>query len=135
MKKYTLQDMRSEFPDDKTCLDWLLNYHYPTGIICKNCGKVTKHHFVTSRKSYECQNCGNHIHPTSGTIFHKSSTPLTLWFYAIYLITQNPAGISAKQLERELGVTYKTAWRMFTLIRNRLNEVGDAIDSEGKVKA
>ena len=61
-----------------------------------------------------------HIHPTAGTIFHKSSTSLHLWFYAIYLMTSTRCGVSAKQLERELGVTYKTAWRMFTLIRNQL---------------
>ena len=63
---------------------------------------------------------GHHIHPTAGTIFHKSSTSLHLWFYAMYLMTSTRCGISAKQLERELGVTYKTAWRMFNLIRNQL---------------
>lgn len=131
MKKYTLRDMQTEFPDDKSCLDWLLNCRYPQGITCKNCQRVTKHHFITSRKSYECQFCGNHIHPTAGTIFHKSSTPLTLWFYAIYLMSSTRTGISAKQLERELGVTYKTAWRMFTLIRSRQNEGRDAFGSNG----
>ena len=55
---------------------------------------------------------GYHLHPTAGTIFHKSSTSLHLWFYAMYLMTSTRCGISAKQLERELGVTYKTAWRM-----------------------
>ena len=61
------------------------------------------------------------MHPTAGTIFHKSSTGLQLWFYAMYLMTSTRCGISAKQLERELGVTYKTAWRMFKdLIRNEL---------------
>lgn len=122
MKKYTLKDFQQDFPDDKAALDWLLDYRFPNGITCKNCGKVTKHHFVASRKSYECQFCGNHVHPTAGTIFHKSATPLTSWFYAIYLMASTRTGISAKQLERELGVTYKTAWRMFTLIRSRLSE-------------
>src|SRR5579859_7922659 len=64
--------------------------------------------------------CGHHIHPTAGTIFHKSSTSLHLWYYALFLITSTRCGISAKQLERELGVTYKTAWRMFNVIRNSL---------------
>lgn len=132
MKKYTLRDMQNEFPDDKACLDWLLNYRYPNGITCKNCGVVNaKHHYIASRKSYSCQECGHHVHPTAGTIFHKSSTPLTLWFYAIYLMVQTRTGISAKQLERELGVTYKTAWRMFTLIRSQLDETGDAFGSDG----
>ncbi len=131
MKRYTLREMQREFPDDETCLEWLKNYRWPNGITCKNCGKVTKHHYAASRKSYCCQFCGNHVHPTAGTIFHKSATPLTLWFYAIYLMAQTHTGISAKQLERELGVTYKTAWRMFTLIRSRLNEGGDAFGSNG----
>jgi transposase-like protein len=56
----------------------------------------------------------------AGTIFHKSSTSLRLWFYAFYIITSTRCGVSAKHLERELGVTYKTAWRMFNLIRNQL---------------
>ena len=72
------------------------------------------------RQSWTCTACGHHVHPTAGTIFHKSSTSLHLWFYAMYLMTSTRCGISAKQLERELGVTYKTAWRMFNLIRNEL---------------
>jgi transposase-like protein len=67
------------------------------------------------------------MHPTAGTIMHKSSTSLHLWFHAIFLMAQTRCGISAKQLERELGVTYKTAWRMFTKIRNELMSQGDAI--------
>lgn len=126
MQKYTLQDFQSDFPDHKACLDWLFYYRYPNGITCSSCGTVNaKHHYIVSRKSYSCQECGHHVHPTAGTIFHKSSTSLTLWFYAIYLMAQTHTGISAKQLERELGVTYKTAWRMFKLIRSRLDE-GDA---------
>jgi transposase len=132
MQRYTLKDMQREFPDDETCLDWLFNYRWPQGITCKNCGVINaKHHYIASRKSYSCQECGHHVHPTAGTIFHKSSTPLTLWFYAIYLMAQTRTGISAKQLERELGVTYKTAWRMFTLIRSRLEDGGDAFGSNG----
>jgi transposase-like protein len=77
---------------------------------------------MASRKSYSCQVCGNHFHPTANTIYHKSSTPLTLWFYATYLMASTRCGISAKQLERELGVTYKTAWRMFKQIRSMLVE-------------
>jgi transposase-like protein len=133
MEKYTLKDFQRDFPDDKACLDWLMGYRYPDGVTCKVCGKVTKHHFVESRKSYSCQECGHHVHPTAGTIFHKSSTKLTLWFYATYLMAQTRGGISAKQLERELGVTYKTAWRMFTLIRSRLDEDNDPFNGDVEV--
>jgi transposase-like protein len=77
---------------------------------------------VKSRPSYSCDTCGHHLHPTAGTIFHKSSTSLHLWFHAIFLMAQTRCGISAKQLERELGVTYKTAWRMFKQIRSMLGQ-------------
>ncbi|WP_277214204.1 IS1595 family transposase, partial [Isoptericola croceus] len=60
---------------------------------------------------------GTHVYPLAGTIFEKSTTPLKSWFYAMHLIASTRCGISAKQLERELGVTYKTAWRMFNQIR------------------
>jgi len=62
------------------------------------------------------------VHPTAGTIFHKSPTPLTTWFYAMYLMSATRCGISAKQIERETGVTYKTAWRMFKQIRSMLDD-------------
>jgi transposase-like protein len=122
MRRYTIRDFDRDFPDDATCLEWLRDYLYPTGIICKTCGKITKHHRVLSRPSYSCDVCGHHVHPTAGTIFHKSSTPLRLWFYAIYLMASTRCGISAKQIERETGVTYKTAWRMFRQIRRLLEE-------------
>ncbi len=76
------------------------------------------------RQSWTCTACGHHLHPTAGTIFHKSSTSLHLWFYAMYLMTSTRCGISAKQLERELGVTYKTAWRMANLIREQADDAG-----------
>jgi transposase len=115
--KYTVQDLQSDFPDDTACLIWLVEFLYPNGITCVRCRKVTKHYRVTGRKDYACGGCGRHVSPLGGTIFHKSRTPLTLWFHAIYLMSTNKAGTSAKQIERELGVTYKTAWRMMHQIR------------------
>src|ERR1700683_591946 len=122
MQQYTKRDFDRQFPNDAVCLEWLKNYLFPDGIFCKNCEQVTKHHRVVKRKSFSCDHCGNHIHPTADTIFHKSSTPLTTWFYAIYLMSSTRCGISAKQIERETGVTYKTAWRMFKQIRTMLKE-------------
>jgi transposase len=132
MQKFTLQDFEREFPNDDACLEWLKNHLYPEGIFCVKCERVTKHHKATSRRSYTCDYCGLHVHPTAGTICHKSPTPLRLWFYAIYLMASTRCGISAKQLERELGVTYKTAWRMFKQIRSMLNEGLDPLS--GKVE-
>jgi transposase-like protein len=88
---------------------------------------------METRRSFSCQDCGHHVHPTAGTIFHKSTTSLTLWFYAVYLMASTRCGISAKQIERELGVTYKTAWRMCHLIRKQLDEGHDPLS--GTVEA
>lgn len=128
--KYTVKDLRVDFPDDQACLAWLVDYLYPEGITCKLCNKVTKHHPMKARKSYSCDECGHHVHPTAGTIFHKSSTPLTDWFYAIYLMSSNKAGTSAKQIERELGVTYKTAWRMMHQIRKMMEAPDELLSGE-----
>lgn len=120
--RYTLRDFERQFPDDAACLEWLKTYLWPDGIPCKICQRVTKHHRIVSRRSYSCDRCGHHVHPTAGTIYHKSPTPLRLWFYAIYLMASTRCGISAKQLQRQLGVTYKCAWRMAREIRRMLAE-------------
>ncbi|HUQ49549.1 MAG TPA: IS1595 family transposase [Terriglobales bacterium] len=120
MERYTIERFNREFPDDAACLEWLKNRIYPDGIHCETCEAITNHYRVASRPSYSCQSCGNHVHPTAGTIFHKSSTSLRTWFYAVYLMSATRCGVSAKQIERETGVTYKTAWRMFKQIRSML---------------
>ncbi|HUY23787.1 MAG TPA: IS1595 family transposase [Candidatus Saccharimonadales bacterium] len=123
---YSRVEFARDFPDDDTCLEWLKDERYPDGIYCKNCEKVTTHYRVKSRPSWSCQSCGNHVHPTAGTVFHKSSTSLHLWFQGVYLMSSTRCGISAKQLEREIGVNYKTALRMFHKIRDLLG-VGDIV--------
>src|SRR5438093_4769722 len=124
--EYSLMEFMREFPDDATCLEWLWRNRYAEDGIhaqCPKCDKTTefaRYGTTQQRQSWTCTACGHHLHPTAGTIFHKSSTSLHLWFYAMYLVTSTRCGISAKQLEREIGVGYKTAWRMFNLIRNSL---------------
>ncbi len=120
--RYTLMDFERDFPDDAACLDFLVFMLYPDGIYCPTCQRITKHHRDAGRPSYSCQFCGHHEHPMVGTIFERSATSLKLWFYAIFLMSSTRCGISAKQLERELGVTYKTAWRMFNKIRSSLDQ-------------
>ena len=122
---YTIFEFQQEFPDDRTALDYLVARLYPDGIYCPKCEKVTKHHRENGRPSYACGFCGHHEHPLVGTIFENSATPLHLWLYAIYLMASTRCGISAKQLERELGVTYKTAWRMANKIRSLLGQDDD----------
>ncbi len=123
---YSLVEFVREFPDDAACLEcrWRTRYSQDGETAhCPKCDQdrtFKKYAFATRRQSWTCTACGQHITPTAGTIFHKSSTSLHLWFYAMYIMASTRCGVSAKQLERELGVKYKTAWRMFNKIRNYL---------------
>src|SRR3954453_9701257 len=119
----TVVEFWREFPDDAACLDKLWRERYaPDGhhAHCPRCERERKFHRTQTRASYTCDTCGLHIHPMQGTIFQKSTTSLHLWFYAMYLMVSTRCGISAKQMERELGVTYKTAHRMMKRIRTEL---------------
>ena len=122
MQRYTIKDFNSQFLTDESCLEWLKQNRWPDGITCSKCQRVTKHYKVTGRPAYACEFCGSMVSPMAGTILEKSSTPLRSWFYAMYLMASTRCGISAKQLERELGVTYKTAWRIFKQVRSMLAE-------------
>ena len=115
-----------EFPDDETCLQFVWRGRFaPDGehARCERCEAervFKRYETAQKRPAWFCQTCGFRIHPLKGTIFERSSTSLQMWFYAMYIMASTRCGVSAKQLERELGVTYKTAWRMFNLIRNQL---------------
>jgi transposase len=121
--RYTINDFNAQFPDNDSCLEHLKEQRFPGGVAhCEKCGVERKHHRVTGRPAYACGHCGTMISPMAGTIFEKSSTSLHLWYYAMYLMASTRCGISAKQIQRETGVTYKTAWRMFKQIRSLLSE-------------
>ncbi len=128
--RYTVRDFNKEFPNDAACLDYIKEQRWPDGITeCAKCGVERKHYRVNGRTAYACDHCGNHVYPLAGTVFEKSTTSLRLWFYAMYLMGSTRCGISAKQIQRETGVTYKTAWRMFRQIRSLLSE--DDLQLEG----
>ena len=118
MDKFTISDFLKRYATPDKCLEEVKNLRFPEGITCKACKKVTKHYKIKGRLQYACANCGSHVAPLSDTIFEKTSTPLTSWFYAMFLFINTRAGISSKQLQRELGVTYKTAWRIGRQIRS-----------------
>ena len=121
--RYSVRDFNAEFPNDSACLEYIKEQRWPNGVTrCAKCKVDRKHYRVGNRTAYACDHCGNHIYPLAGTIFEKTSTPLKLWFYAMYLMGSTRCGISAKQIQRETGVTYKTAWRMFRNIRSLLSD-------------
>jgi transposase len=129
--RYTVMDFNAEFPTNDSCLEYIMDQRFPEGrAMCAKCKLERKHHRVTGRTAYACDHCGNHIYPLKGTIFEKTSTSLKIWFYAMYLMGSTRCGISAKQVQRETGVTYKTAWRIFNHIRSLLTD--EPVKLEGK---
>ncbi|MBX3661008.1 MAG: IS1595 family transposase [Burkholderiales bacterium] len=111
--KYTFIQFKEQYPNDDACLESIKQRRFGEGSACPSCGVVpAKFHRITGRRAYACQDCGHHVYPCAGTIFEHSSTPLTLWFHAMYLMTSTRNGVSAKELQRQLGVTYKCAWRI-----------------------
>lgn len=120
--KYNLKEFNEKYPNDDACLERIFKGRYSNGVVCPKCQKITKYYKRSGLKVYSCEFCGQSVSPTAGTIFDHSSTSLRSWFYAMFLMSSTRCGISAKQLQRELGVTYKTAWRMFNQIRKLMGE-------------
>jgi transposase len=128
--RYTFKQFKTEYPDNQACLLAVLENRYED--TCPRCGVVgVTFHPITGRKGFVCSECDHHIYPLADTIFSKSSTSLWNWFYAIYLFSVAKNGVSAKELERHLGVTYKTAWRMAKQIRLLMEQGGDMLGGDG----
>lgn len=110
--KYSISDFQREFPTDEACLSYIFRKKFP---------HARNYYRVKGRKAYANQ-YGEHLYPLAGTIFEKSDTPLTKWFYAIFLFSASKNGVSAKELQRQLGATYKTAWRIAHEIRSLMEQ-------------
>lgn len=111
--KYTFKDFRVDFPDDEACLAKIMELRFGgTEFVCPACEKESKFHRMGKRRAFACQFCGHHVYPCANTPFEKTRTPLTDWFFAMYLFTSTRHGVAAKELQRQIGCTYKTAWRM-----------------------
>ncbi len=135
-KPLSVIEFFKQFPDNDTCLDHLMKTRYGESLDCPKCGKHGKFHRRKKRPIYECQWCRHHISPMTGTPFERSRTPLVKWFYAMYLFTTSRHGVPAKELQRQLSVTYKCAWRMGHEIRKYMTDVdGDNGSFSGHVEA
>lgn len=138
--QYSLMQFMREFPDDAACLEHLWRTRcsedgeHAGCPKCEQTRRFKRYQTKQGRQSWTCTGCGHYVHPTAGTIFEKSSTSLHLWYYAMYLMTSTKCGISAKHLEREIGVSYKTAWRMLNRIRTVLMTQDDDEPLEGDVE-
>ncbi|WP_417515812.1 IS1595 family transposase [Minwuia sp.] len=119
---FSVRDFFKRFPDDEACLTHIMEVRFGMEHECRACGEVASFHRMSNRRAYACAKCGDHLYPTAGTVFEDTRTPLQLWFYAIYLFVTTRHGVSAKELQRTLGVTYKTAWRMGHKIRELMTK-------------
>jgi transposase-like protein/predicted RNA-binding Zn-ribbon protein involved in translation (DUF1610 family) len=130
----TIKDFFKRFPTDETCLAHLFSLRYGYEFPCPKCGVIGTFRKLAKQPAYTC-NCGHHIHPMRGTIFEDSHTPLAKWFYAIYLFTTTRHGVPAKELQRQLGVSYPTAFRMAHLIRQHMARTDGDPSLGGHVEA
>ena len=130
----TIQEFFKRFPNDGVCLAHVFVTKYGQNPTCPKCKRPGKWYRLAKHPSYSCEWCGHHIHPCVGTPFERSRTSLQLWFYAIYLFTTSRHGVSAKELQRQLGVTYKTAWRMGHEIRKHMAKVDGNKPLDGHVE-
>jgi len=108
----TLDNFSKKYVSNDYCFEEIVKLRFPGGIVCKTCQRVTKHYKANTRQVLVCKFCRTQTFPLVGTLFEKSTTSLTTWFYALYLLTQTRGQTSAKTLQKELNVTYKTAWRI-----------------------
>ena len=130
--EFSVRDFFKRFPDDEACLEHIYSVRFGERHVCTTCGVDSTFHRVKAvdkrtkkqsvRRAWVCAACGAHLYPTAGTIFQDTRTPLQVWFYAIYLFVTTRHGVSGKELQRQLGVTYKTAWRIGHKIREQMDK-------------
>ncbi|MCK6450752.1 MAG: IS1595 family transposase [Alphaproteobacteria bacterium] len=122
-KPPTIRQFLVQFPTDDACLDHLMRVRYGDRFACSKCGREAHYYRVKTRRCYECEFCANQIYPTAGTPFEKTRTSLKDWYYVMFLFCATRNGVSSKEVQRQLGVTYKTAWRMTHEIRKYMGAV------------
>jgi transposase len=135
MTKFTFKQFQAQYPDDEACLTKLMEINFGgTEIFCPACGVRAQFHMMSKRRAFACQECGHHVYPAAHTIFHKSRTKLTIWFFVMYLMTSTRHGVAAKEVQRQTGVTYKCAWRMCQELRKLMATADDTGSLHGHVE-
>jgi transposase len=133
--RLTVKEFFARYPDEASCLNHIMEVRYGVRHECRKCGVYGTFHKLEKRRAFSCAHCGDHVYPTAGTVFQDTRTPLQVWFYAIYLFVTTRHGVSGKELERTLGVTYKTAWRMAFHIRSLMMKADGFEKLQGHVEA
>lgn len=131
--RYTIKQFNEQFPTEDACLDAVFEMRYGDVNTCPKCGVIdTKFYRVKNRKCYACMHCGYQLHPLAQTIFHKSSTPLKSWLFVMFKFSNSKNGVAALEIQRDLGVTYKTALRMCHQVRTLMEQDGDMLGGDGE---
>ena len=127
-KGYSVFEFMHHYGTEEQCRKALESARWPDGFRCPDCGHD---HCCTieSRKLYQCTRCKYQTSPTNDTVFQSTKLPLTVWFLAMYFISQSKNGIAALELKRQIGVSYKTAWRM----KHKLMQVMTERDEQKKL--
>lgn len=123
--KYGIKSLKHDFPNEEACLQFLFDSQHT-----RKCSCGGTYRLIDGRRQFQCSRCRFQIAPMARTLFQKSTTPLTLWFHAIWIFSNAKSGISAMEMQRHLEVTYKTAWRILSLIRKALKQDDDKLKGD-----
>ena len=132
----TFYEFQERFPDDEACLQHIMNSRYGgTELDCPKCGQHGKFYRMTRERAYVCQHCKYQLHPCVGTPMENTHLALHKWLFAMFLFSTSRHGVAAMELKRQLGIPYKTAWRMAHEIRKYMAKVDGEIPLGGHVEA
>src|SRR5271156_2817214 len=120
----SLTEFQKEFPDEAGCAAFLFKRRWPDGFVCPSCGGNRAAALKSRAYTFECYGCGRQTSITAGTAMHRTRLPLTAWFWAAHLMATHSNGMSARQLEDQLGLTYRTAWLLAQKLRRSMVDPG-----------
>ena len=123
MQTALFKQFAKRFPTDDVCLDHLLALRFDNPGPCPKCERVGRFHRLSKEPAYVCQWCGHHLHPMAGTAFAGTRVRMQIWYFLMFLICTRTKPYSAREIQREIGVTYKTAWRMKREIARHLVDI------------
>ena len=127
----TLSEFQQRFPDDDACAVWLAELRWPDGFRCRKCDHDAAWRLKTKAWTFECRKCGHQTSVKAGTIMHRSKLPLTVWFWAAWLMATHSNGISAMQLKKQFGLRYESAWLLCAKLRRAMVDPCLAVEDQG----
>lgn len=120
-EEFNLLEFQKKFNTEEACEKYLFQKRWPKGFKCPICGHI-EYYYISTRKLYECKKCSHQTSITSGTIMHRSKLKLTIWFWTLYLVTNDKRGRSALSIAQMFDLNYRTAWRLLHKIRHAMAE-------------